>query len=271
MNRISFMLANYYARPAGYDVSDWGQGSRATIEYFKPVETFGERFDEYLRDVRALGFEAIDMWTDIIGVPTISEAHAAAAEEALRRHGLTVCSYGGWLGSNHEQFAALCEVAARFGVQILGGNTSMLEKDRGFVVDTLKKHGMKLGIENHPETVEQILEKIGDGGDGTIGTTVDTGWYGTQGVDAAEAIKRLAPHVFLVHLKDVREAGKHDTCRYGEGVVPIERCVRVLQDMGYIGSISVEHEPEHSDPSEDIKANLEMLVRLQKTEVRSQL
>jgi L-ribulose-5-phosphate 3-epimerase len=53
--------------------------------------------------------------------------------------------------------------------------------------------------------------------------------------------------------------------------VPIERCVRVLQDMGYIGSISVEHEPEHSDPSEDIKANLEMLVRLQKTEVRSQL
>jgi sugar phosphate isomerase/epimerase len=41
--------------------------------------------------------------------------------------------------------------------------------------------------------------------------------------------------------------------------VPIERCVRVLQQLGYSGSITVEHEPEHYDPSEEIAANLRLL------------
>jgi hypothetical protein len=41
--------------------------------------------------------------------------------------------------------------------------------------------------------------------------------------------------------------------------VPIERCVRVLQELGYSGTISVEHEPDYSDPTEDCAANLRML------------
>ena len=118
---------------------------------------------------------------------------------------------------------------------------------------------MRLGIENHPETPAEMLAKIGDGGDGTIGTTVDTGWYGTQGIDAAEAIAALAPHLVLVHLKDVREVGAHNTCRFGEGVVPLERCVRTLQAIGYTGTFSVEHEPGDFDPAADIAASRALL------------
>jgi sugar phosphate isomerase/epimerase len=259
VNRISFMMANYCARQVGYNMSDWGHGSRAIMDYFEPRETFAARFDEYIRDALAIGFNAIDMWTDILGARPFTQEHVQAAQESLRNHGIEVCSYGGWFGGKPEEFTTVCELATALGVEVLGGGTSMLAKDRNFVVDTLKKYGLRLGIENHPEKPDEILEKIGDGGDGTIGTTVDTGWYGTQGVDAAEAIERLAPYVFLVHLKDVREAGQHNTCRYGEGVVPIERCVRMLQAIGYTGSISVEHEPEQFDPTEDIKANLQML------------
>ena len=153
----------------------------------------------------------------------------------------------------------MCELAVAFGSPVLGGNTSMLVKDRDFLVGTLKEYGLRLGIENHPETVEEMLEKIGDGAGGTLGTTIDTGWYGTQGIDAADAIERLAPHLFLVHLKDVREAGAHNTCRFGDGVVPVERCVHTLQAIGYGGSISVEHEPEHYNPLEEVGASLQML------------
>ncbi len=136
----------------------------------------------------------------------------------------------------------------------------MLVKDRAFVVAALHKHNLRLGLENHPEkTPEEMLAKIGDGGDGRIGTTVDTGWYGTQGYDAAEAIARLGNHVLYVHLKDVLAPGAHDTCRYGHGIVPIEECVRTLREIGYNGGISVEHEPEHADPSADCKAGLHML------------
>ena len=62
MNRIAFMLANYCARPLGFNMpGGWGQGAQATIERFRPIETFAGRLEEYLLDVRALGFDAIDM------------------------------------------------------------------------------------------------------------------------------------------------------------------------------------------------------------------
>lgn len=62
-----------------------------------------------------------------------------------------------------------------------------------------------------------------------------------------------------MHLKDVRASGAHDTCRYSEGIVPLERCVRTLQKIGYTGAISVEHEPERFDPTDDCRANFAML------------
>ena len=93
----------------------------------------------------------------------------------------------------------------------------------------LREHGVTLAIENHPErTPQEVLDKI-EQGDGTLAATVDTGWWGTQGYDAVQAIEELGSHVRHVHLKDVRAVGEpHDTCRWGEGVVDIEGCVRAL-------------------------------------------
>src|SRR5690606_27443983 len=92
-----------------------------------------------------------------------------------------------------------------------------------------------------------------------IGATVDTGWIGTHGTDAVQALEQLAPRLFHIHLKDVLAAGGHDTCRYGRGVVPVRACVETLKRVGYTGAISVEHEPEHFDPTEDLVANRMML------------
>jgi sugar phosphate isomerase/epimerase len=207
-----------------------------------------------------MGFEAIDMYTGIIHPNWATDEHLAQARDVLRKLGMPAYSYGGWMGANPEWFTGMCWLAKALDIPVLGGATSMLVKDRNFVVDTLKEYGLRLGIENHPEkSVDELLAKVGDGGDGTIGVTADTGWWGTHGVDAAEALERLAPHLFLVHLKDVREVRAHNTCRYGDGVVPLERCVRVLHEIGYTGTISVEHEPDDYDPSEEIAENLQML------------
>ena len=62
-----------------------------------------------------------------------------------------------------------------------------------------------------------------------------------------------------VHLKDVLAPGAHESCRYGQGCVPVERCVCALMDMGYQGYYCVEHETMHFDPSDDCRANLVML------------
>lgn len=259
MDRISFMTANYVARQTGWKMADWGQGDAASVAYFKPPATFEARLAEYLADIRALGFTAIDLWTGTLAAAWATPAHIAIAQEVLRRYGMAVHSLAGGMGSTREELLATCELARALGAPVLGGGTALLTTDRPFLVATLKEYGLRFGIENHPETPAEMLALIGDGGDGTIGTTVDTGWYGTNGFDAAEAIALLAPHLVLVHLKDVREVGAHHTCRFGAGVVPVERCVRTLLELGYTGTISIEHEPADFDPGADIAASRALL------------
>lgn len=74
-----------------------------------------------------------------------------------------------------------------------------------------------------------------------------------------QAVSELSDVLVHVHLKDVRAVGAHETCRYGEGVVPLEACVRELKRLGYTGGLSVEHEPESFDPSDDLRASLDLL------------
>lgn len=258
---ISFITANYVARQLDYNMTGgWGQGDKATNDYFRPLDTFEARFGTMLAEIRSLGFEAIDLWTAHLHWSWATPEHFDIARRLLEQHALSVVSMAAGFGATPDEFEAACRSAVAVGATILGGNTPMLASDRATVVSLLKQYGLRLAIENHPEkTPAELLAKIGDGGDGTIGAAVDTGWFGTQGYDAAQALEELGDTVFHVHLKDVLAAGAHDTCRYGEGVVPIEACVRSLQRLGYLGAYAIEHEPEHYNPNEDCAAMLKML------------
>ncbi|HZG68300.1 MAG TPA: TIM barrel protein [Herpetosiphonaceae bacterium] len=259
--RISFITANFVARQLGYNMTGgWGQGDRATNDFFRPIETFGTRFEDLLKEIRAMGFEVIDLWLAHLHWSWATPEHIEIANDLLSRHNMAVTSLAGGFGTDREELEAACKLAVAMNTTILGGSTSLLAHDRPVVVALLKEHGVRLGIENHPEkTAAELLAKIGDGGDGTIGAAVDTGWFGTHGYDAARALEEIGELVFHVHLKDVRSAGGHETCRFGEGVVPIEECVRTLQRMGYRGGYGIEHEPEHFDPTADCTAMLHML------------
>lgn len=210
------------------------------------------------------------MWLSPLNYTWATDDHIALARGLLRRYNLSVASLGGWFGSTPDEFERSCQIAVALGAPILGGGTSMLKKDRPLVIARLKQHGLKFGLENHPEkTPQEVLDQIGSDGEDVLGATVDTGWFGTQGYDAARAIEELGPYVFHVHLKDVKAAGAHETCRYGEGVVPIEGCVRALKQIGYQGAISVEHEPHHVDPTDDIRASAEMAMTFAEAQERS--
>lgn len=259
--QISFMTANYVARQVNYHMdAGWGQGDKATSDYFKPIKTFGERLEAYLKDIRDMGFEAIDVWTSIINPAWVTDSHLDTAIELLEEYKLPVVSLAGGFGSNADEFEASCNLAAELNTEILGGSTGMLKTDRSLMIGMLQKYGLKIGLENHPEkTPQALLDKIRSGHDGALGACVDTGWFGTHGYDAAKALEELAPHLMHVHLKDVLQVGTHESCRFGEGVVPIRECVDVLKKIGYTGAISVEHEPDFKDPTEDCKADLQML------------
>ena len=170
----------------------------------------------------------------------------------LERHDLAVASYAAWVGPSTIERA--CELALALGTTVIGGGFS---GDVPTIVAALRRHGARLGIENHPEkTPQDVIARIGEATD-VLGATVDTGWWGTQGYDPALAVEELAPYLAHVHLKDVKALGEpHDTCRWGEGIVDIEACVGALRRIGYTGALSVEHEPEDHDPSEDCRAML---------------
>jgi L-ribulose-5-phosphate 3-epimerase len=249
---IAFMTANYVARETGWAMDGWGHGDRATNERFAPLETYGEHLDDLLGRIRALGFDTIDLWGAHLAPEWATDEHVAIARETLARHGLRVATYATWIGPSNVARAA--ELALGVGTSLIGGGIS---GDPERLEPALRARGVRIGIENHPErTPAELLAKIDRGG-GTLGATVDTGWWATHGYDPVRAIEELDVHVLHVHLKDVRAQGEaHETCRWGEGIVDAEACVRALRRLRYGGAISVEHEPEDHDPSDECRAML---------------
>lgn len=249
------MTANFVARELGWSMPDWGAGDRAVQHAFQPIDTYRERFGAVCDEAIALGFGAVDVWDAHLSAAWATDEHVEIATDELGKRGLAVASLAGWLGSDQRRVERSCEIAVAVGAPVLGGGTTLLATGRSDLVSLLDRYDLRFGIENHPERApDEILAQIGDGDGGRIGTTVDTGWWGTQGYDAARAIRELAPHVLHVHLKDVRHAGMpHETCGYGDGVVPLQACVAALRDIGYAGAISVEHEPDEGDPRPEIR------------------
>jgi sugar phosphate isomerase/epimerase len=226
----------------------WRHGDDATQEHFRGLDTYGERLDEMLAEVRGLGFDTVDLWGAHLGTSWATDEHLAIARETLGRNGLRVATYATWVDPSNVERA--CELARGVGTNVIGAGFS---GEPEALAPVLREHDVRLAVENHPEkTPSEILVKI-ERSEGTFGTTVDTGWWGTQGYDADRAIDELAKHVLHVHLKDVRTVGEpHDTCPWGEGVVDVEACVRALQRLAYGGAFVVEHEPEDHDPSAEI-------------------
>ncbi len=250
---VAFMLANYAARPLNYFRESWEQAERATSAYFKPVKSFGARFESYLADVRALGFDAVELWQPMLDARWMKDDQLEIAVDLLDEYEMQVVSYAGWLGRTDDEFEAACEIAAELGAPLLVGGT---RADRAMMADTLQKYGLGWAYENEAEkTAREILGKIRR--DNTLGICADVGAFAVHDMDAADALRELAPRLLHVHLKEIRADGA--TCRFGEGIVPLERCVRVLAEVGYGGALSIEHETAQYDPSEDVRASLEML------------
>ena len=260
MNTLSFITANYVARELDYQMLDgWAQGDATTQAAFRPVEQFEQKLDAMLADIKALGFQAVDIWGAHLHGSWATPEHLRIAKELLTKRELKVVSLAAWVDSL-ETLQGTAAVAAALGASSIGGGAPSLAEFRADAEAVLKEHGVRLGIENHPEkTPEEVLRQIGDGADGFIGAAVDTGWWATQGFSAPQALRELQDHLVHVHLKDIKAAGEHETCRLGAGIVAIGECLDVLQALGYAGALGIEHEPETFDPTEDIRASVKLV------------
>jgi sugar phosphate isomerase/epimerase len=257
---ISFMSANYVARELGYGAADeWTPFDDATNAAFEPLETFPARIDELLGTIAGLGFDTIDLWFGHLNWRWATPAHVAHTREALARHGLRVVSLAGSVGATTDELASACRLANDLAVDLLAGVGEVVRRDRDGAASVLRAHGVRFGLENHPEkTPREVLDAIGDDAD-VLGAAVDTGWWATQSYDPVTAIDELSDRLFHVHLKDVEEPGTHVSCMHGDGCANITGCVDQLLAIDYVGPVSIEHEPYDRDPTEEC---VRMLARI---------
>jgi len=253
-NVVSFTSVNLVTQENGWRMRQWSEADEATNRSFRPLETFAEKFDRVAADARRLGFHYVDLWTAHINPLWASTDHIAAVKEVLSRHGLTALALSGGMGDTWQEVEKACELADALGLRALAGPCQAYEVDRRNVIDVLRNFRVKLALENHPleRTPLDMLRKLDE--EGVVQTTVDTGWWATNGYDPLQAIRELAERMYCVHLKDVRRAGPHhDNCPWGEGVVPVRKCLETVKEVGYPGPLTVEYEPDEGDPRDAIR------------------
>ncbi len=241
------------------------QGDDATNAWFSPLATFEARFEEMLLEIKALGFSSIDLWCAHLHWRWATPQHVEIARRLLGQQGLAVRSYPAWVNGGAVELHAACRLCVALDIPMFVGHSEYFAQDRAAAVAILREHGVAYAIENHPEkSAAEIFARLGVGDEDIVGVALDTGWCVTQDWNALAAVNELGARLFAVHLKDVKakRAEKtgfefidrgHETCRIGDGVVPMQAIVSVLRAREFRGPIGIEHEPELFDPREEVR------------------
>lgn len=134
------------------------------------------------------------------------------------------------------------------------------------ILDAFQDLGVRFALEVHPTEIafdiasaERAIEAVK--GHPAFGFNYDPSHLAYQGVNYVKFIRRFADRIFHVHMKDVAwssqgtDAGVfgghvdfHNPRRYwdfrsvGRGNIQFEQVIRALNDIGYVGPLSVEWE-----------------------------
>jgi len=244
--RIAFITANYFARASHYKTSidEWGAAERRVIEQASLAE-----FDRICGDIAQAGFCEMELWMAHAWPKFMTPDLAEEMKAIWRRHGLSVIGYSCSLGDpvrSPRWTRLVFEAAAMLGLDTITSGLSAASAP--LVNDLCREYDVRVAVENHPEKHPDDIRRILADYD-RLGACVDTGWFATQGFPADRAIRLLKDRLIHVHLKDVREAGRHRTVAPGTGVADIAGCLDALEEIGYDGTLSIEHEAEDHDPT----------------------
>jgi inosose dehydratase len=144
------------------------------------------------------------------------------------------------------------EYAKMAGVKMIVGapNYDLLP----YVEKKIKTYDIRLAIHNHgpdnplypnPTDIWDHVKAL----DPRIGICIDIGHTTRDGADPSVDIKRYAPRIFDLHIKDVDKATKEGvTIEMGRGIIDIPKVVATLRTIKYSGKCSLEFEKDMKDP-----------------------
>ena len=130
------------------------------------------------------------------------------------------------------------------------------------------REGLTFGIHNHffkgkkfpYESPDEILAAL-KGRSKTMGATLDTGQFASCGYDTVDAVRKLEPHLKMVHLKDIAAPGAEVNVLLGNGIAKIPEVIAELVRVGYSGLVAIEYEKEGA-VEEDLRQEVEYARKL---------
>ena len=118
----------------------------------------------------------------------------------------------------------------------------------------IKQYDIRVGIHNHgtedknfpsPLDVLAAVKNM----DPRLGCCIDVGHTMRTGTDPVEAIRKVGPRVFDIHMKDLAQERVRDSqVAVGEGLMPVRDIFRALIDIHYAGNVDLEYEIHDTDP-----------------------
>jgi inosose dehydratase len=168
--------------------------------------------------------------------------------EKLDRAGIRCVSYYAATIKNDGDIENAVRFAKLLGsTNITGDATEDVLKQ---IDHSLTQAGLTFGLHNHffpykfaYESPEDVLNAL-SGLSKTMGATADTGHFASCGYDTVDAIRKLAPRLRMVHLKDIQAKGGEVNVLLGSGIAKIPEVMQELHRQNFPGLVAVEYEKE---------------------------
>lgn len=177
----------------------------------------------------------------------IAAFHAKCAEYAVKGYGV-----GPLYMRSKEDVDKCFEYAKRVGVSLIVGvpNYELLP----YVDQKVKEYNITYAIHLHGPDQEiyqdaSVVWEKTKNLDPRIGMCLDIGHDTRNGKDPVADLKKYKSRVFDIHLKDVTGTTKLGySVEVGRGIIDFPAFVKMLRQVKYTGSVSLEHERNMDDP-----------------------
>jgi sugar phosphate isomerase/epimerase len=161
--------------------------------------------------------------------------------------GITVSAVGTVYFRKPEEFRKNFEYAKAAGVKVMVAGDPT-PADLPAIEKLVKEFDIRFALHNHgpedklwpsPLTVLEAVKNM----DPRMGCCIDVGHTMRTGTNVVDAIKKVGPRLFDVHMKDLAKAdSKESQVAVGAGIMPVREIFQTLINIKYAGNVDLEYE-----------------------------
>jgi sugar phosphate isomerase/epimerase len=186
-----------------------------------------------------------------------SDELCTTSRAKLDKSGIRCVSYYAATLKNEQDVARAVDLAKLLGAHNITGDATGSDLLK-HIDRSVTAAGLTFSIHNHffagvkfpYESPEDVLNALA-GLSANCGATADTGHFAACGYDPVDAIRKLAPRLNLVHLKDVKQVGHGDNVLLGSGIARIPEVEAELHRQNFRRLVAIEYEKEGGDDVRD--------------------